>query len=282
MDSRLCRRPTSKSLGSWEALFAHQVLIALVGGVDGHAGVAQHGLGPGRGHHQITPRLAHDGIAQMPQIARLLLVLHLGVGQRRDAVGAPVDDAGALIDQALLIQGDEHLAHGLRAALVHGEAGAAPVAGGAHFALLAHDGVSVLVLPVPDALQELLAAQVVAAQSLPDAEVLLHLDLGGDAGVVRAGQPQGVVALHALIADQDVLQRAVHGVSHVQLAGDVGGRHNDGEGLFVPSPVGAEPAAVHPEIVDASFHLCGVVDLGKLFHILSSETKTPRECSRGA
>ena len=38
----------------------------------------------------------------------------------------------------------------------------------------------------------------------------LHdLDLGGDAGVVRAGQPEGRIALHPLLADDGVLQRHV-------------------------------------------------------------------------
>ncbi len=53
-------------------------------------------------------------------------------------------------------------------------------------------------------------------------ELLLDLDLGGDSRVVGAGKPQRVEAVHALVADQDVLQRVVQGVAPVQRAGDVG------------------------------------------------------------
>ena len=62
-----------------QALFADDILIPLVGGVDGHAGVAQHGLGPGGGHDDVPPRLAHNGVLDVPEMARLVLVLHLRV-----------------------------------------------------------------------------------------------------------------------------------------------------------------------------------------------------------
>src|SRR5699024_2003493 len=109
--------------------------------------------------------------------------------------------AVTLVDQALVIQVDEHLAHGLGAALVHREALVLPVAGGAELFQLADDAVAVFVLPVPYALEELLAAEIVAGQALLLAEVFLYLDLGRDARVVGAGHPQGFVALHTLGAD---------------------------------------------------------------------------------
>ena len=37
------------------------------------------------------------------------------------------------------------------------------------------------------------------------AKLLLHLDLGGDAGMIDAGNPQGVVALHPLEPNQGIL-----------------------------------------------------------------------------
>ena len=187
-----------------DAGLADQMLIALVVGVDGHAGVAQHGLGTGGGDHQIAAAVA-QGIADVPEGAGLVHIFDLGVGQGGDAVGAPVDDAAALIDEALFIQVDEGLANGRGAGVVHGEAGAVPVAAGAELHLLGYDARAVFVFPVPDALEELLAAQVVAGQALLGAQLFLHADLGGDAGMVGAGQPQGAVALHALEADQDIL-----------------------------------------------------------------------------
>ncbi len=82
-------------------------------------------------------------------------------------------------------------------------------------------------LPLPDPLDELLAAEVVPVCALLGQLALDHV-LGGDAGVVGAGHPERVVALHALPADEDVLERVVQRVAHVQDAGDVGRRDDDG------------------------------------------------------
>ena len=115
-------------------------------------------------------------------------------------------------------------------------------------------------LPVPDPLQEFLPAQVVAGQALL-AELLLHLDLGGNAGMVNAGDPQCAVALHPLETNKGVLQGCVHGVAHVKLSRDVRRRHNDGEGLLPFLSLGVEIAALLPHIVNAALHLLGLIDL---------------------
>ena len=251
-----------------DAGLADEVLELLILGVDSHAGIAQHGLGAGRGDDDVTGTVGQR-VADVPQVTRLVHVLHLGIGQGGQAVGAPVDDAAALVDQALVIQLAECLADGTGAALVHGEAAAVPVAGRAHLFLLLDDAVAVLLLPGPDALQELLAAQVIAGHALLGAQFLLHLDLGGNAGVVRAGEPQGIVALHALEAGQDVLQRTVQCVAHVELAGDIGGRHDDGKRLLIGVGLRLEAAAVHPHLVDAGFHVPRIIHLRQFFHMLS-------------
>ena len=186
-------------------------------------------------------------------------------GQGGDAVGAPVDDPGALVDQVLLIEGDKHVAHRLGEALVHGEAGALPVGGNAQLLLLLDDAGAVFGLPVPHPLQELLPAQVVAAEALVVAQLLLHLYLGGDAGVVGAGEVQGGIALHPLVADEHVLEGVVHGVAHVELAGDVGGRHDNGKGLLFWVANAPEAAVFLPLLINAALCLLGLVDLGQFF-----------------
>ena len=62
-------------------------------------------------------------------------------------------------------------------------------------------------LPLPDALDERLAPEVVPGLALAREHALDH-GLRGDAGVVGARLPEGVVAAHAVPADERVLERA--------------------------------------------------------------------------
>ena len=248
-----------------DGVLAHQVLVALIVGVDGHTGIAQHSLRPGSGDDELLIRVL-NGVAYIPESAGHVLILHLCVGQGGAALGAPVDYTASLVDEALLVQVAEGLPHGAGADLVHGEAAALPVAGDAQALLLLHYSVAVLLLPGPDPLQELLPAQVITAQSLFLAQHFLHLYLGGYARMVHAGQPQSGIALHTLIAGEYILQGRVQGVAHMQLAGDIGWGHDDGEGLFVLVHNAFEVSALHPHIVDFLFHRFGIIGLWKLSH----------------
>ena len=65
-------------------------------------------------------------------------------------------------------------------------------------------------------------------------ELPLDHHLGGDAGVIGARLPQHVAAVHAPVAAEDVLQRVVERMAHMQIAGDVRRRNDDAEGLRRP------------------------------------------------
>ncbi len=251
-----------------DAGLADQVLVTLVVRVDRNAGIAHEGFRAGGRDNNVFVG-ALDIIFDIPQLARLVFIFDLGVGQRRCAVRAPVDNAAALVDQALFVEVDKHLAHGLRAALVHCEAFALPVAGRAQLFQLRDDAAAVLVFPVPNPLEELFAPEVVAGQLFVDAQAFLYLDLGRNARVVGAWHPQRRIALHPLEADQDVLERFVEGVPHVQLPGDVRGRDYDGKRLFGFVGLGVEEAVFFPEPVKRFLDRRRVVDLWKLVHVLS-------------
>ena len=134
-----------------DAGLADQVLELLVLRVDRNACIAHHRLRTGGGDDDIAAAVG-ERVADIPEVARLVDILDLRVGERRQAVRAPVDDAAALVDQALIVELAERLAHGLGAALVHREAGAGPVTARAHLLLLLDDAVAVLFLPLPHAL----------------------------------------------------------------------------------------------------------------------------------
>ena len=125
--------------------------IARVAGMHRNGGIAQHGLGASGRDGDKLVRAVH-GVSEMPEEARVLAVFDFGVRKRRLAVGAPVDDAAAAVDEPLVIQAEESLSHRLRAALVHREGEAGPVAGRAELFELIADAARVLVLPRPGAL----------------------------------------------------------------------------------------------------------------------------------
>ena len=184
----------------------------------------------------------------------LLHILHFRVGKGGLAGGAPVDDARAAVDEALFVEAHEGLAHGAAEALVHGEALARPVAGDAQFAQLADDAATVFFFPRPGAFEELFAADHLLGDAL-GLQRLDHLDLGGDGGVVRARHPEGRVALHAVVADEHILRHLIQRVAHVELAGDVRRRHDDGEGLLFRVDDRLEGPGRLPLFVDARFHI---------------------------
>ena len=81
--------------------------------------------------------------------------------------------------------------------------------------------------------------------------------LGGDAGVVGAGHPKGIITLHAAEPNEDVLEGVVEGVAHVEGAGDVGRGYDDGIGggiiRGVRGRVGVETSLAAPELVGLIF-----------------------------
>ena len=225
-----------------------------------HSRVSQHGLGAGGGHGYVAAAVG-QGVADVVELAVLLLVFHLQVGQGGGAAGTPVDNALVAVNQALVVQVDEGGADGPGRPRVQGEAQAGPVAGGAQSLVLLVNGVAVAGHPLPDTLLELLTAQVVAVGPLLGQQAFHH-PLGGNAGVVLAGEPQGVVPQHAVPASQCVLDGGGEGVAQVQLSGDVGRRHDDDEGFAAFTNLRREVTGILPVLVYAPLHGGGIVGSG--------------------
>ena len=250
------RRPTSGRI----AVLADQMLEPLVVGMHRDRGVAEHGLRPRRRDDDELVA-AFDRIFDVPELPLDLDLLHFEVGDRGLELRVPVDQPLVLVDQAFAIEFDEHFHHRARQALVHGEALARPVAGGAEPLELADDGAAGFRLPFPHPLDEGLAAHVAAAGLLALHQLALDHGLGGDAGMIGARLPQHVLAAHALEAAQNVLQRIVERVAHVQRAGHVRRRNDDaiGLGLGALRPAGAEGAGLLPCGVDAALDRAGLI-----------------------
>ena len=196
-------------------------------------------------------------IFEVIEVALLLTVDHLLVAQSGLSLGVPVHHAQATIDVALVIEVHKHLQHTFAACLVHGESGAAPVTGGTQLAQLLQNDAAVFMGPVPSMLQELVAREVTLADSLLG-QAFHNLGLGSDRGMVGTRHPQGIFALHARAADEDVLDGIVEHVSHVQHTRHIGGRDNDAIGLTLIGHA-LEQAVLVPILIPLVLDLFGVV-----------------------
>ena len=157
-------------------------------------------------------------------------LLHFEIGDRGVQHRVPIDETLVLIDQPLAIELDEHLQHRARKPFVEREPLARPIAGGPEPLQLLDDDSAELGLPLPDALQKFLAAHLAAARLLALHQLALDHHLRRYAGVIGAGLPQHILALHARVTRENVLQRVVERVPHMQRARDIGRRNDDGIG----------------------------------------------------
>ena len=241
---------------------ANQMLVTLVVGVDCNTGIAHEGLRTGGCNNEVLVGIL-DRILDVPQLAGLGFVLNLSVRQCGCTVRAPVDDTAALVDQTLFVQVYKDFLNSLRATLVHGEALTAPVTRRTELLELGNDAVAILVLPVPNALEELFTTQIITGLALIDTQVFFNLDLGCDTCMVGAGHPECGIALHALGTDQDILKGLIECMTHVQLTGNVRGRDDDGKGLLVLVYLCVEESGIVPELIQFIFYGRGIVCLGK-------------------
>ena len=240
----------------------HQARVALIVRVHGHARIPQHCF-RARGRHHHVFRCADDGVAQVPQFAVALLVNRFQVADRRQAARAPVDNVPPAINQAVFMEAHKNFADRAGEPGVHGEALARPVAALAERDHLARDRAAGFRLPLPDFLLELLAAQVAVVDAF-FGQLPYHHALGGDAGVVGAGQVERVVAAHAVPAREDVDLGVIEHMPDMQRAGDVGRRDDNGKHFTGRARIGAIQPFVVPGLRPALLDFLRLVSLGDL------------------
>ena len=159
------------------AALAHDRRIARVVRMHGDRAVAEHGFRTRGGDRDVIAGFAKGLVAvvvgldvfvglavfqrilEVPHVAGDFGVFDLEIGDRRVEYRIPVDQPLAAIDQALVVEGHEGIAHGFRQAVVHGETLARPVHRGAHASHLARDVPTGFGLPVPDAIGEGITAE---------------------------------------------------------------------------------------------------------------------------
>src|SRR5262249_48774145 len=131
---------------------------------------------------------AGERVADLPQRSLFLVVVDFEIRYCGAELRIPVDEPLAAIDEAVLEELDESLEHGAGEAFVHREALARPAAGQSEPPHLVGDRRSGFLLPAPDSLDELRAAEIVARPPL-GAQLVLDDDLRSDTGVIGAELP---------------------------------------------------------------------------------------------
>ncbi len=206
--------------------------------VDRDGNVGRQGPGGGGPDDGVRPvevmvedagRVAGHRKADVDGVARVVFVLHLGVGQRRLATGAPEHRAEPLVDVTLLHQAPEGFQHRGLVVAVGGQVGLFPEAEDAQALELAAHGVH-------ETEREAAALPAhVTDGHLPEffTQLPRHLVLDGHAVAVPAGHVGGVETAHRLVLDDDVLEDLVQRGSGVDLA--VGVRRPVVEDVLAPT-----------------------------------------------
>ena len=239
--------------------FAEQVAVAFIIRMHGKRTVSEDGFRTGGGDVHVLPVQSlsgNKGITDVVHVAVFFAVFDFEVGDGGFQYRVPVDETLTAIDKAVVVEFDEEGAHGAREGVIHGEAFARPVKRGTQAAQLPHDLPAGFGFPFPHFGGEGFTAEVVPRFAL---RVQLALDdhLRGDTGVVAARLPQGIVAEHAVVADERVHDGVLEGVAHVQGAGDVRRRNHDGVGLAAAA--GGEVVALFPAVIPFVFDVGGLV-----------------------
>ena len=209
-------------------------------------------------------------ILHVPKVALYLLVLDLVVGEDGLRGRIPVHQALAAVDQPIFEEFKESGPHGSGADLVHRKPRPPPVATAPHQPELVEDRPLEFILPLLDAGYELVALKIRSPLAFLGEDSLFHHRLRGDAGVVRAGHPQGVVASHSSLTDENVLERIIERMADVKAIGHV--RRWDNNAIRSPAVAGfgVEAALPLPQLVGLLLDAPGIIYFRKLSRHFSS------------
>src|SRR5210317_335756 len=162
----------------------------------------------------------------MPEMSLLVFVLYFEIGQGGVTTGTPVDQAVGPVDQVIFIQPNKNFTHSRRETFVHGKTLTTPITGSSQTFQLLNDLASGLFTPLPDPVDELFSTDRMTIKAFGRELSLNHI-LGCDTGVISARHPEDLAATHSLPASQNILQRIVKSVPHMQHTGHVRRRNYD-------------------------------------------------------
>ncbi len=160
----------------------------------------------------------------------LLFVFDLVIGKSGLATRAPIHDAIPAVHESVVVHHFKHRAHGATWSFIHRVGLTRPIARSAHLPHLIADRVLRRRNELAHARQKRLAAEIVLR--LPFlSQNLLHLRICRNRRMVCPRDPKSSFPTHACKTYHDVLKRQHDRMAHVQRAGGVWWRKNDGKRL---------------------------------------------------
>src|SRR2546421_6345484 len=111
----------------------------------------------------------------------------------------------------------------------------------------------ILVHPLPDTLQEGFAADLMAIYALLIQQPLDDV-LRGDTGVILSRHPQGVIALHAMVANEDIFNGGGDGVTKAKRSRGIWWRHTDNKRSTGRTGLWLEVAPFFPAAIPVGFN----------------------------
>jgi len=228
--------------------------VTVVFGVDGDRHVSEDRLGTDGRDLQPTGRAVRPWIAEVDEHPVLFRVDHFEVADRGPELRVPVDHPLSAVDEALLVEPNEHLPGRAHTRSVHRVPVSAPIDREAPGSRLFPDPFLVLLHPTLDLVKRLFARQLLEPYSLL-LETTAYLDLGGEAGMVEARNPDGRVAAHPVVAHQDVHDRVPEHVPDGEDPGHVRGWEDEGVGRALGSVRTAGDPLVVPRFLPTRFDL---------------------------
>ncbi len=83
--------------------------------------------------------------------------------------------------------------------------------------------------------------------------------------MIRSGNPQGIIAAHAFMPDQNILQSVVQRMTHVKLTGNIRRGNHNGIMRFGSVFVGGKISRIAPCRINAFFKFRRCISLWQLF-----------------
>ena len=160
----------------------------------------------------------------------------------------------------------KHFTHRAGVFIAHSKLRIRKIDRATHALDLRKNGAAVFARPIPARVQKLFAADLQARNTFAF-ELFVNLSLGSDTCVIGTQNPARRAATHALEANIGVLDRVVHGMTHVQNARYIGRRNN--HRAVTNTFIALVAAMFHPLLDESRFGTLRIIGFWHLFHVAS-------------